>query len=264
LKDLGLGSVSIDVVKDYWNSRPCNLRHSQKSIGSREYFDEVEARKYLVEPHIPAFAQFDKYAGKRVLEIGCGIGTDAVNFARAGCDYTGTDLSDESLQLAQQRFDVFGLKGTFLSVNAEELSTQFKAHDYDLIYSFGVIHHSPSPKKIVGEAAKLLKPGGELKLMVYAKNSWKAAMIDSGFDQPEAQQGCPIAFSFDDNDVIDVLGDEFELLDTYQDHIFPYSIPEYKEYEYKLQPWFETMPESIFKALEKNFGWHKMITAKRK
>src|SRR5713226_1356279 len=101
----------ITVVRDFWNRRPCNIRHSTKPVGTKEYFDEVEKRKYFVEPHIPAFAQFERWRGKRVLEIGCGIGTDAVNFARAGALYTGVELSQTSLELTKKRFEVFGLKG---------------------------------------------------------------------------------------------------------------------------------------------------------
>lgn len=77
----------VQQVRDFWNRRPCNIRHSSKPVGTREYFDEVEARKYFVEPHIPAFAQFERWKGKKVLEIGCGIGTDAVNFG--GCGISG-------------------------------------------------------------------------------------------------------------------------------------------------------------------------------
>ena len=69
---------SIDEVRSYWNARPCNIRHSTAPTGTREYFDQVESRKYKVEPHIPNFAEFDKWNGKKVLEIGCGIGTDEV------------------------------------------------------------------------------------------------------------------------------------------------------------------------------------------
>jgi 2-polyprenyl-3-methyl-5-hydroxy-6-metoxy-1,4-benzoquinol methylase len=90
---MGFEEVAITRVKDYWDTRPCNIRHSPQPVGTKEYFDEVEARKYRVEPHIPAFAEFERWRGKRVLEIGCGIGTDTVNFARHGADVTSVDLS---------------------------------------------------------------------------------------------------------------------------------------------------------------------------
>ena len=109
---------SIDDVRQYWDARPCNIRHSPKPVGSREYFDEVEARKYFVEPHIPAFAEFERWAGKRVLEVGCGIGTDSINFARAGAQLTAVDLSSESLRIAEQRADVMGVADNIRFVQA--------------------------------------------------------------------------------------------------------------------------------------------------
>ena len=117
--------TSIERVRDYWNSRPCNLRHSTAEVGTRQYFDQVEARKYLVEPHIPGFADHQRWAGKRVLEIGCGLGTDTINFARAGARVTAVDLSGRSLDLARQRAQVFGLadRVDFVEGNAERCQT---------------------------------------------------------------------------------------------------------------------------------------------
>ncbi len=251
-------AAELDDVRDYWNRRPCNIRHSTAEIGTREYFDQVEARKYMVEPHIPAFADFENWRGKRVLEIGCGLGTDATNFARAGADYTGFELSSASLELTKKRFDVFGLKGTFYLGNAEQLADVVPAQKFDLIYSFGVIHHTPNPANVIEQAKSYLTPDSEFRLMLYAKNSWKAAMIDAGFDQPEAQSGCPIAFTYTPDEVRALMtGYDVTAID--QDHIFPYVIEKYLKYEYELQPWFATMPKEMFRALEQHFGWHLLI-----
>src|SRR5688500_7637341 len=126
--------VSIQKVTDYWNARPCNIRHSTAEIGTQEYFNQVEARKYFVEPHIPLFAEFDKWRGKKVLEIGCGIGTDTINFARAGADVTAVDLSAQSVKLARKRAEVMGVANriNFYEANAENLSELIPAQKFDL------------------------------------------------------------------------------------------------------------------------------------
>ena len=125
--------IPITRVSDYWNSRPCNIRHSPKPVGSREYFDEVEARKYFVESHIPQFADFARWKGKKVLEIGCGIGTDTINFARHGAQVTAVDLTEKSLDVARGRAKVFGLDDriTFIQANAERLSEFVPPEKYD-------------------------------------------------------------------------------------------------------------------------------------
>ena len=111
----------IEDVKNFWDSRPCNIRHSTERVGTKKYFEQVEARKYFVEPHIPNFAEFKKWEMKTVLEVGCGIGTDAVNFAKNGAVYTGIEISKESLNLTKKRFEVFSLKGNLVFGNAEEI-----------------------------------------------------------------------------------------------------------------------------------------------
>ena len=131
-----------------------------------------------------------------MLEVGCGIGTAAVNFARCGADYTGVELSEASLKLTRQRFDVYGLEGRFVLCNAEQLSQHVESNFYDLVYSFGVIHHSPNQRAIIEEVRKVIRNDGEFRCMLYAKNSWKDIMIEAGFDQPEAQRGCPYATTY--------------------------------------------------------------------
>jgi SAM-dependent methyltransferase len=243
----------IDQIKEYWNNQPCNINHSKKDFLSKEYFDEVEKKKYFVEYHIPKFAEFEKYKGKRVLEIGCGIGTDSVNFARHCNEYVGLELSDVSLDITKKRFEVYGLDGTFYNINAED-DLSFLGQ-FDLIYSFGVIHHSPNPQKIIDNVYKLLKPGGEFKFMVYAENSWKKFMIDSKLDQFEAQSNCPCAFTYTFSDIQFMLN-KFKDIKIKQEHIFPYKIDKYKQNIYEKQDYFENMTDEMFKVLEKNLGWH--------
>ena len=253
-------TATIEDVKRYWNNRPCNVRHSQKDIGTKEYFDEVEKKRYTAEPHIPLFADFESYRGKKVLEVGCGMATEGINFARQGAEYTATDLSEESLELAKKRFEVYNKEGNFYLGNSEELSSFVPVETYDLIYSFGVIHHSPHPEKIISEIKKYMNKDSTLKIMLYATDSWKNYMIEAGHDQPEAQYGCPIANTYTNDEVRELL-DGFDVsIDQY--HIFPYQIEPYKRGEFVKQPWFEAMPDEIFEVLKKNLGWHLLITAK--
>lgn len=253
----------LNQVRDYWNRRPCNVRHSTEPIGTQAYFDQVEARRYANEPHNFTFPEFDKWKGKRVLEIGCGIGTDAINFARAGADYVGIDLSEESVKLCKKRFEVFGLPGRVLVANAEELDKVLAGEKFDLIYSFGVIHHAPTPQKIVNCLPSLLAPGGEVRVMLYAKDSWKNILINANWDQPEAQDNCPQAVTYTKPEAEDLFFNAgFAHARVEQDFIFPWNIEHYVKYEYVKQPWFEAMPPELFKIMEKALGWHLMITAK--
>ena len=256
-------TITIEEVKKFWNDRPCNIKHSSKELGTIEYFDEVELKKFRAEPHILKFTEFPQWKNKKVLEVGCGLGTVGINFALNGADYTGVELSKESLEIAKKRFEVYNQSGKFYLGNAEELSSFVHIETYDLIYSFGVIHHSPHPEKIVSEIKKYMNENSVLKIMLYAKDSWKNYMIDAGLDQPEAQYGCPIANTYTKQDVVKLL-DGYEVLSIEQDHIFPYQIEPYKKGKYIKQPWFDAMPIGMFETLEKNLGWHLLITAKLK
>jgi 2-polyprenyl-3-methyl-5-hydroxy-6-metoxy-1,4-benzoquinol methylase len=274
---MGFREVTITRVKDYWDARPCNIRHSPRPVGTKEYFDEVEARKYRVEPHIPAFAEFERWRGKRVLEIGCGIGTDTVNFARHGADVTSVDLSEKSVELARQRTEVYGVKDRvhFYRGNAEELSSFVPVTPYDLIYSFGVIHHTPHPDRVLEELRAYVHPGTTIKIMVYHRRSWKVLgiLLGEGYGRfwklpdliaknSEAQTGCPITYTYSRSEGRELLERHgFRVRDVRVDHIFPYRIKDYVQYRYARELYFRAMPPALFRALERRLGWHLCITA---
>ena len=269
----------IAAVREYWNSRPCNLRHSPAPVGTREYFDEVERRKYLVEPHIPAFAEFPRWAGKRVLEIGCGLGTDTINFARAGALVTAIDLSDRSLDLARQRAEIFGVadRVRFVAADAEHLSAFVEPQPYDLVYSFGVIHHSPHPDRILREVRRhFVHAGSTLKVMVYHRRSWKVLgivlteahgawwrMDRAVARHSEAQTGCPVTYTYSRRTGSQLLEDAgFGVLDAQVDHIFPYRVRDYVRYRYVKTLPFRFLAPATMRALERRLGWHLCLTAR--
>lgn len=266
----------IEDVRQFWNDRPCNIYHSPKPVGTKEYFDEVEARKYFVEPHIPGFAQFERWKGKKVLEIGCGIGTDSINFARAGAHLTVVDVSEKSLALCQERFKVYNLTARFYGGSAEELSRFIPVESYDLIYSFGVIHHTPNPGKALLEIQKFCAPETELRIMLYSKWCWKIFWIILSYGKgafwktgelvrayAEAQTGCPIVYFYSFHDIRRLMKD-YNIVEMRKEHIFPYKISPYVRYQYEKVWYFRWMPQWLFRRLERQFGWHTLIVAKPK
>jgi len=269
--------VPIEKVKDYWDQRPCNIRHSTKAVGTLDYFNEVEARKYFVEPHIPQFAQFERWRGKRVLEIGCGIGTDTINFARHGALVTAVDLSEKSLAIARERAKVYGMEDRiqFHQGSAEELNSIVPVEPYDLIYSFGVIHHTPHPERVFEHIRRYAHGETTVKIMVYHRRSWKVLLIllQYGHGQfwrlpelvakhSEAQTGCPITYTYTRRSGRKLLEDHgFRVTETCVDHIFPYRIEDYVQYRYVREWYFRAMPRPVFRWLERRLGWHLCLTA---
>jgi ubiquinone/menaquinone biosynthesis C-methylase UbiE len=269
--------ADINDVKNYWNTRPCNIKHSPEPVGTKAYFDQVRQRKYFVEYHIGDFARFWEWSGKKVLEVGCGIGTDTHSFAEAGANITAVDLSENSLAIAKERMKVYGLNWVrFYQVNAEELSQYIQEEKYDLVYSFGVLHHTPHPERAFKEITKFMSPNSTFRLMVYHKLSWKVLWILFKYghgafwklnkliaENSEAAFGCPVTFAYTRGEITKILEKcGYKVISTKVDHIFPYKISLYKNYQYKKVWYFRWMPHFLFRAIEQNFGWHLLVEAR--
>lgn len=250
-------------ITDYWNRQPCNIGHSQEPIGTEAYFAAANAKRYRAEPHILDFAGFHLWRGQRVLEIGCGIGADAEQFARHGAEYVGIDISEESLALCRQRFDVFGLKGDFHLGSVTDTEFLRSLGEFDMVYSIGVLHHFPGMRDHLVNISTVLPKDGELRLMVYAKNSWKYAMIQKGLDQFEAQAECPYAEAFTRDEIYNLVQGLFHIDRIRQDHCHMWKIPEYKQGKFELEPWFAAMPEIMREAVREYLGWHLLIKASK-
>src|SRR2546427_11343672 len=143
-------------VRAFWQAHPCGTKFSDAEMGTPEFFDRIEAHRYEKEWHIPEAADFAGTRGLRVLEIGCGMGTDGAQFVKAGADYTGTDLTDAAVELARKRFELSGLRGRFSVADAERLD--FADNSFDLVYSHGVLHQTPATQQAVNEIHRRPKP----------------------------------------------------------------------------------------------------------
>jgi SAM-dependent methyltransferase len=163
----------------------------------------------------------------------------------------------------------------FVQANAEELSAALPGESYDLVYSFGVVHHTPHPQRALAEIRSLAAPGATLKLMVYYRHSWKVFAIvatqgrgrfwkmdELVAEHSEAQTGCPVTYTYTrrtGRELVENAG--FRIQAIHVDHVFPYRIRDYVRYRYVKEPYFRLLPKPLFRAFERRFGWHLLVTA---
>jgi SAM-dependent methyltransferase len=157
-------------VQSYWQSKPCGSTHAERTVGTPEFFAQVAAARDRLEPYISDFADFGSSAGQKVLEIGVGLGSDHIRFARAGAHLTGVDLTEASIELTRERLALEGLSSDLKVADAESLP--FPDDRFDVVYSWGVLHHTPDSDRAISEALRVLRPGGRACLMLYARPSW--------------------------------------------------------------------------------------------
>ncbi len=154
----------------YWNDQACGTTVAKSLKFTREYFEEIEDYRYAVEPEIFSFAQFSRFRDKKVLEVGIGAGTDFLQWVRSGAKAYGVDITEEAVAHVQHRLEQYDLAAEDIRVaDAEHLP--YENDSFDLVYSFGVIHHSPDTIKALQEIIRCTKRGGSIKIMVYNRRS---------------------------------------------------------------------------------------------
>lgn len=219
---------------------------------------------------MPEVMGFNEHAGERLLEVGCGMGTDLLQFARGGAICTGVDLTPRSIEISRHRFNLYGVPGTFLIADGERLP--FSDNSFDVVYSNGVLHHTPDIAGAVREIHRVLRPGGIARVMLYYRHSlnyWGEIMLHRGLlrgqllrgDTPEQIMGRFVEVGDGNDPLVKVYSRSqarqlFEVFRTIDFEVDQMIRAEF----YAIG---RMMPESIFRALRKRFGWNLIITAEK-
>ncbi len=157
-------------VQKFWQSSPCDSWFTDEPCGTRAFYRSLDEHRYKVHRRLQSAVGFEKTTGLRVLEIGCGCGSEAERFARAGAHYTAVDLTNAAVSITQRRFQLAKLEGRFVQGDAENLP--FGDGSFDLVYSHGVLHHTPDTPRTIREVNRVLSPGGRAVIMLYYRDSF--------------------------------------------------------------------------------------------
>lgn len=159
-------------MREQWSADPAGAVYGREhEFGTREFFDEIERHRYKeYAPWMPRVMGFSAFAGHRLLEVGCGMGTDLLQFARGGAQVTGVDLTPRSIDISRHHLKLYDRDGDFALTDAEKLP--FADESFDVAYSNGVLHHTPDTAEAVREIHRVLRPGGLARVMLYHRNSW--------------------------------------------------------------------------------------------
>lgn len=162
-------------IREYWNRRVHDLEMTDEPVGSLAFFDALDEYRFDKLRYLPNVVDFQGYRRRRILEVGCGIGTDLVRFARGGACVTGIDLAARSIELARRNVALHGLRAQGLCV-ADGEALPFEDGHFDVVYAHGVLQYAANPARLVAEAHRVLEPGGEAVFMVYNRYSWLKAL----------------------------------------------------------------------------------------
>ena len=162
--------AKIEQIQNYWNERIHDMEMTDQPVGTAGFFRDLEAYRYEKLHYLPRMVDFASFRDMKVLEVGCGIGTDLVRFAKGGAAVTGVDLSKTAIDLAQKNFSHNQVKGDLRVGNGEDLP--FPDKTFDLVYAHGVLQYTMDIQKMVDELYRVLKPGGQFIGMLYNRKGW--------------------------------------------------------------------------------------------
>jgi ubiquinone/menaquinone biosynthesis C-methylase UbiE len=257
-------------AREQWTQDPCGAVHGEHEFGTREFFDTVERHRYTeYGPWMPQLMGFDKFRGARLLEIGCGMGTDLLQFARGGACCTGIDLTPRSIEITRHRFRLYDADGAFMISDGEHLP--FRDESFDVVYSNGVLHHTPDTAGAIREVHRVLRPGGTAKVMLYHRNSlnyWGDIVLRRGVVRGDFLRGQSVAeimsrivefSSHDARPLVKVYSRKearelFSLFKSVTIEVEQLTRPELRF----LSP---LVSESMLDRLRKRIGWNVIVTA---
>jgi ubiquinone/menaquinone biosynthesis C-methylase UbiE len=165
----------IDAIRDYWNHRIHDLEMTAQPVGTKAFFDDLDEYRFDKLHYLPRLVDFSSFKGQRLLEVGCGIGTDLVRFAKGGARVTGVDLAQTAIDLARKNFELNGVAAEELGV-ADGEALPYADASFDVVYGHGVIQYTANPARLIRECHRVLRPGGAAIFMVYNRVSWLNAM----------------------------------------------------------------------------------------
>jgi ubiquinone/menaquinone biosynthesis C-methylase UbiE len=187
------GAPTTADVRDYWNQHIHDLEITTHPVGTAGFFADLDQYHFEKLHHLLRLVDFTAYRGKRVLEVGCGAGTDLVRFAKGGAIVTGVDLSSSAIALARKNFEQQGLSADLREADGEHLP--FADGSFDLVYAHGVIQYTPDTERIVEECRRVLTPGGEAVFQAYNRVSWLNA-LSKLMKVPLEHEGAPVLKKF--------------------------------------------------------------------
>jgi len=258
-------------AREQWSQDPCGAEYDREhELGTREFFDEVERYRYReYAPWMPRVMGFDQFRDAKLLEIGCGMGTDLLQFARGGARCVGIDLTPRSVEITRHRFRLYDAGGAFMISDGEHLP--FRDRSFDVVYSNGVLHHTPDTAGAISEVHRVLRPGGTAKVMLYHRNSlnyWLEIVLRRGILGAEflrgrsAEEIMSRVIEFSDHGAR-------PLVKVYSRREMRELFGMFKEVGVEVEQLTRAelrflsplVPDAVFERLRKRIGWNVIVTA---